>query len=426
MKTEPDPLNHPLGGSSPQTSGGKGAASGERLGFLGAQYHWVIVVLGLFNVLGSIGFARFGYPLILPPMKENLALTHTQMGLLGSGNFVGYLIASLLGGYWASKYGSRRVILLSFILVAGCMILTGLSRGFLFALSMRFLTGLGSGGAYIPMIGLCMGWFPPKQRGMASGLMISGSGFGLILTGWIIPAVMTSYGREVGWRYCWMILGLFIFLFWAFSLFLLREAPQEKTSSAPSSPPWSMVYRNPVLWHLALIYFTSGFSLSMYMTFFGAHTARAGHLPPGTIGRIWSLMGFLSVFSGLVWGWASDRWGRRYALLMVFALHGISFSIFAGAKQAWAFYLSACILGTAAWAIATILSATAADYVGPQLAPAAIGFITLVFGIGQVISPFVAGQIADRFGSFSAAYVLAASVTFIGWLRCLSLRPKSA
>jgi len=347
------------------------------------------------------------------------------MGLLGSGNFLGYLTASLVGGYWASKYGPRRVILLSFTLVATCMILTGLSQGFLFALAMRFLTGLGSGGTYIPMIGLCVGWFPPRQRGLASGLMISGSGFGLILTGWIIPAIITAYGKEVGWRYCWGALGLFIWMFWLLSLFLLREPPQVNATSPPATPSWSRVYQNPTLWRLALIYFTTAFSLSMYMTFFGAHTARAGHLPSTTIGHIWSLMGSLSIFSGLIWGWASDRWGRRNALLAVFALHAISFSIFAMAHRVWTFYLSAAILGIAAWAIATILSATAADYVGPQLASAAIGFITLIFGIGQVISPFVAGQIADHTGSFSFAYALAASVASIGWLGCLRLRHRA-
>jgi predicted MFS family arabinose efflux permease len=256
--------------------------------------------------------------------------------------------------------------------------------------------------------------------------MVSGSGFGLILTGWIIPTIITAYGKEAGWRYCWGALGLLIFLFWLCSLFWLREPPQEKASAAPPVPSWSRVYKSPTLWRLAFIYFTSGFSLSMYLTFFGAHTARAGGLAPAAIGHIWSLLGFLSIFSGLIWGWVSDRWGRRNGLLAVFALHIISLSIFAMAQQAWAFYLSASILGIAAWAIASILSATAADYVGPQMAAAAIGFITLVFGIGQVISPFVAGQIADHTGSFSLAYAFAATVASIGWLGCLRLRSKSA
>ena len=411
-------LNHPPTQGAPAGPGTGGIGAGQLS--LRGHYGWVVVLLGILNVLGSIGFARFGYPLILPTMKEALALTHTQMGLLGSGNFVGYLTASLLGGYWASKYGPKRVILLSLALVGICMILTGLSDSFLFALGMRFLTGLGSGGSYIPMIGLCVGWFPPQQRGVASGLMISGSGFGLILTGWIIPAIITAYGGE-GWRICWQLLGLCIFLFWGLTLFLLREPPQERSSSASASPPWSQVYKNRTLWRMAFIYFTSGFSLSMYMTFFGAHTARAGHLSPAVIGQIWSLLGGLSIFSGLAWGWVSDRLGRRFALVAVFALHGISFFIFSLARPVWSFYLSAAVLGTAAWAIASILSAAVADYVGPRLASAAIGFITLVFGIGQVISPFVAGQIADHTGSFSSAFALAAGVVFIGLLGCLRL-----
>jgi MFS family permease len=82
------------------------------------------------------------------------------------------------------------------------------------------------------------------------------------------------------------------------------------------------------------------------------------------------------------------------------------------------------LLGIAAWAIASILSAATADYVGARLAPAAIGFITLVFGIGQVISPFLAGLIADRTGSFSLAFALAAGAAFVGLLSCLWLRSK--
>jgi len=392
-------------------------------GFLGIRYEWAVIALGILNVLGSIGLARFGYPLILPSMKEGLGLTHTAMGLLGSGNFVGYLIASLLGGYWASKYGPKRVILLSSALVGICMILTGLSQGFLFALAMRFLTGLGSGGSYVPTIGLCMGWFPPQQRGTATGLIVSGNGFGLVFIGWFIPAIIIAHGGE-GWRFCWRLLGLCILVFWALTLFFLREPPQEKPSRNPSPLSWAKVYKSRPLWHLAFIYFTSGLSLPMYMTFFGAHAGRAAHLPSVTIGRIWSLLGFLSIFSGPVWGWVSDRLGRKYGLIIVFAFHSIAFALFAGARQVGIFYLSAIFLGIAAWAIASILSAATADYVGPRLASAAIGFITLIFGIGQVISPFLAGLIADRTGSFSLAFALAASVAFVGLLGCLRLGSK--
>jgi MFS family permease len=412
--------NPPATESSPP--GGPGGA-GPKRSFSRIPYEWMVVVLGILNVVGSIGLARFGYPLILPSMKEGLGLTHTAMGLLGSGNFVGYLIASLLGGYWASKYGPKRVILLSSALIGICMIFTGLSQGFLFALVMRFLTGLGSGGAYVPTIGLCMSWFAPQQRGTATGLIVSGNGFGLVFIGWFIPAIIMAHGTE-GWRSCWGFLGLCVLVFWVLTLFFLREPPQEKSSLNPSPLSWAKVYKSRPLWHLAFIYFTSGLSLPMFMTFFAAHAIRAGHLPAATIGHIWSLLGFLSIFSGPIWGWVSDRLGRKTGLVIVYAFHGLAYSFFAGARQVGTFYLSAALLGIAAWAIASILSAATADYVGPRLAPAAIGFITVVFGVGQVISPFLAGLIADRTGSFSLAFALAASAAFVGLLSCLRLPSK--
>jgi MFS family permease len=315
------------------------------------------------------------------------------------------------------------VILLSFLLVGLCMILTGFSRGFFYALAMRFLAGLGSGGTYVPMIGLCMGWFPPQQRGTVTGLMVGGNGFGLILTGWMIPVVIMDYGPE-GWRLCWRLLGLGILLFWVLSLFFLREPPQERRTGSLSSLSWAQVYKNPALWHLALIYFTSGLSLPIFMTFFGAHAGRAGHLLPITVGHIWTLLGFLSIFGVPVWGWVSDRLGRKYGLIIVFTLHGLAFFLSAAARSPRTFYLSAILLGTASWAIASILSAAAADYVGPRFASAAIGFITLIFGIGQVISPFLAGWIADRTGSFSLAFVLAGTAAFIGVIGCLFLKSR--
>ena len=41
------------------------------------------------------------------------------------------------------------------------------------------------------------------------------------------------------------------------------------------------------------------------------------------------------------------------------------------------------------------------DVLGPRLAPAALGFMTLFFGIGQALGPNVAGAIADKEESYS-------------------------
>ena len=39
------------------------------------------------------------YTLILPAMKDGLHFNYTQLGLLGTGNFVGYLIMAIVGAF---------------------------------------------------------------------------------------------------------------------------------------------------------------------------------------------------------------------------------------------------------------------------------------------------------------------------------------
>ncbi len=106
-------------------SGGSAAAIDER----GASaeppgYRWIIAVSSVLTVTAALGFARFGYSMILPAMKEGLGLTEAQAGDLAMANMIGYLAASLLGGLLASLWGPRIVISISLAGVAAGMALT--------------------------------------------------------------------------------------------------------------------------------------------------------------------------------------------------------------------------------------------------------------------------------------------------------------
>ena len=69
------------------------------------------------------------------------------------------------------------------------------------------------------------------------------------------------------------------------------------------------------------------------------------------------------------------------------------------------------------------MAAAWGERLGSGLAPAALGFMTLFFGLEQAAGPSVAGAIADATGSFSSAFLLAAGVAFLGGLGSLLLRP---
>ena len=403
------------------------------------HYAWAIVGAGSIGVMGALGLGRFGYTVILPAMKDGLGLNFVQMGLLGTGNLVGYLFFSLLGGFLAARYGSKIVIVLSLTLMTVTLMLTGMAGGFYGTLAARFFTGVGSAGANVPIMGLASAWFSTGRRGLAAGILVSGSGLGVLATGIFLPAVIKAYGID-GWRWAWYYLAALSLSITLICQLLLKDAPADKNLSpcgaaeTPVTPApargqgtpaphfdWERVYKNPALWQLGMVYFAFGFSYITYTTFFSVHVIQAGSLSQAEAGRIWSVVGFVSLASGFIWGGISDLIGRRAALCIVFCLHTLSFATFAFSTSVIGFYASALAFGISAWSIPSIVAAFSGDIVGARLAPAALGGVTVIFGIGQALAPYVAGKLADALGNFSYSLMLASLVALAGAVGALLL-----
>ncbi len=399
------------------------------------------------TVLGALGFARFGYTLILPDMQAALDLSNTQAGALATANFVGYLTLAVIGGFLASRYGPRWVVSVSMLLVGVTMVLTGLVNSFQGALALRLLTGVGSGGSNVPVMALLPAWFAARRRGLATGIAAGGSSVGLMITGPLVPRILESFGED-GWRYSWFILGGSVLLLGLLAFALLRDRPAEKGLRPVSDPPasktqaegqqespevskafaldWRKVYRSGAVWHLALVYVAFGFSYIIYATFFAKYLQTEGGYTKEAAGNLWAIVGWISIFCGLIWGTLSDLIGRKYGLALVYLIQAVCFAVFALWQSPSGYTVSAVLFGLTAWSIPGIVAATCGDYLGSRMAPAALGFVTLFFGLGQATGPSVAGAIADATGSFGPAFLLASGVAVLGGVGSLLLRPSRA
>jgi sugar phosphate permease len=441
-----------IGDDLPFKTKGEAIVADENQQSQGFHYGWVILVMSVVTVLGCLGFARFGYTMILPHMKEGLDLTKTQAGNLAAGNLVGYLVLAIVGGFLAARYGPRVVISLSMLLIGLTMFLTGLAPSFQMALVWRTLTGVGSGGSNVPVMGLVSAWFGKRRRGLAAGIAAGGSSVGLAITGPLVPSIIDAYGAE-GWRYSWYYLGAMTVLIAILCFVFLRNRPEEKGVMAigsdedPSLHPqdrpfdpstglragnaqdkasslqWGLVYRSGAMWHLALIYIMFGFSYIIYATFFADYLIGEAGFTKEAAGRLWMLVGLVSFVSGFIWGTVSDAIGRKYGLALVYFLQGLCFILFGLWKAPPGYYLSVLLFALTAWSIPAIMAATCGDYLGPRLAPAALGFVTVFFGIGQAVGPTLAGYIGDVTGSYTWAFIIAGLAAFVGAGGALSLRP---
>jgi len=419
------------------------------------HYGWIVIFTGLLAVIGSHGFGRMAYSLILPDMAGGLGLNWTQAGLLGTANFVGYLAFALAGGYLASRYGSRKIITVSLLLIGVSLILTGSASTFRSALVMRFLTGVGSGGVYIPAMALGSLWFTSRHRGLATGIVGGGPGIGVLLSGLIVPPILSTKS----WTTAWYAMGILVLLITCVSFIFLRDHPQEtpaakritkeppstdNVSNAPcrnaeasgsaASPqlseqnaaPWRFIYRRKEVWHLGCVYLMYGLSYVIYSTFFHAFLNTEIGLSKGQSGAMWALAGSLSIFSAAMWGGISDLLGRKYGLCLVYLVNAVSYSLFYFSGSLKGYYFSVILFGLTLGGIPTIVAAATGDQTGPRLASTAMGFVTFFFGIGQVLGPIIGGFLTDYSGSFRIAYAVAGFFSLLGSAGSLFLKKPAS
>ncbi len=381
------------------------------------HYGWWIVLAGTLTVLSSLGLGRFALGMLLPSMGAAIPLSYDQMGFVGTGNFVGYLIAVITSGQMVRVMGSRTTISLGLFITGATLIAVGSVDHYYSILSLYFITGFGSGTANVPIMALVSHWFYRNERGKAAGIMVMGNGLGIMLSGLLVPIVIAQLGAE-GWRLSWQLLGCMVLLITAICALLLRNDPADrglspigKTETDLGSEPEQPITHHrerKILLQLGSIYFLFGTSYVIYATFIVTTLITDFGLTESAAGKVWFWIGSFSLISGPLFGTISDRWGRGRGLILVFSLQATSYLLIALSSQIELAYISVFLFGICAWSIPSIMAAAVGDRLGPARAAYAFGIITFLFSFGQIVGPAVAGIMADQSGSFSTSYLLAA------------------
>ncbi len=385
------------------------------------HYGWVIVGVGVLVKMTGLGFGRFAYPMLIPNMRGSLGFNYVEMGLLSGAIMLGYLIFSLIGGILATRFGPKRIVMAS--LLCGALSMFSISRlsGLFPLLFFTFAMGAGGAGAHISMTTLPMAWFEERKLGRALGVVTGGTGLGIIVTGLLLPTLLLNLGKEA-WRQCWLLMALITFLVVVIGWIWLREKPDPMTL-LPSNPeggqkPSPLLEKGSELplKTIFIIYFIFGFAYNIYATYFVAYMIEEIQLSERTAGNIWALFGWMCMASGLIWGFISDRFGRRKALLCNHSI--IAFSVLLPLLLRQPFFLSfsAFLFGATFLGTVTIIAAAIGDQVLDKRA-SVYGLVTLIHGFGQFLGTISGGYLKDFTGSFQLTLI----VSLAGFLSCILL-----
>ena len=395
-------------------------------------YAGVILLMSVLVNLAT-SFAQYTHSLTLPAMQESLHLTYTHVGVLITVAAVVRMFSSLVAGTLAPRYGSRAIIGISALGAGGSMLLLGASPSFPVALAAMALMGLATGSALTPMMGLLSPWFKMGDRGLAAGLAAAGGSVAFVAAGLMVPW-LTVQDPGQGWRHTWYLSGLVVIAIGILALFFLRDRPRNTvmtlspgTLSRARRGAWPLAaYKSPLVWLVTFLAFCSGWSQSIFNTFFGAYLSQENGIALAVAGQLLVLIGLLSVGSGILWGRVSDRFGRGQAFLLTFLLQGVGFALFWLMPVLGAFVVASVLMGLALRAAYTVCAAAAGDYVPVEFSAAAFALMSVGAGLGSSLSPVIAGAIGDATGTLSWAFALALVTTVIGMLGAFFLQHSVA
>ncbi|SHE92832.1 Predicted arabinose efflux permease, MFS family [Ferrithrix thermotolerans DSM 19514] len=220
----------------------------------------------------AIGFARFSYALLLPPMAQPLHLNYEEAGALNVTNAMGYLVGALSVHLVAKRYGHKRTVLMSMLMLVLLLLFVGGTNSYTLILFLRGLSGYFgalvfiAGGAVLAHY-LSGKKASAKEASLALGLYFGGAGLGTAISGAVLPALL-SFTGEGRWQYGWFALAVLSFM----SLLLvqrgvshisehdLRDNDRESDIELPKA-------RVSTLWAAILSYGIFGAGHISFMTF---------------------------------------------------------------------------------------------------------------------------------------------------------------
>jgi ACS family glucarate transporter-like MFS transporter len=179
----------------------------------------VVFVFAFITIIDRVGISSAKVR-----MAADLGVTDVQFGWVFGAFTLGYAVLMVPSGWWGDRLGPRvflaAIVCCWSLLTAG----TGLAWALVPLICVRFLFGLAEAGAYPAASRALYNWMPASERGLALGLMNSGSRLGAA-----VGLAVSSYAIVwVGWRACFWLLGT-VGLAWAlFWYSWYRDDPAQK------------------------------------------------------------------------------------------------------------------------------------------------------------------------------------------------------
>jgi predicted MFS family arabinose efflux permease len=376
----------------------------------------LILVLSLAPAIG-LGIGRFAYSLLLPDMRDTLGWSYSAAGFMNTINAAGYLAGALTASKLVNRFGLSAAVRWGTLACIVALVLSAVSANFVVLSFARLLVGFGAAVAFVAggALAATIAQSRPERASFLLGLFYAGPGLGILASGLFAPFLLQGFGTG-SWWIVWLALALFSMVM---ALPLLVTAIDARAGLANAAPVKFRI--RPVLIYL-VSYFMFGAGYIAYMTFMIAYVRDAGGSAVAQ-SAFWCLIGMSAFASPWVWRdvLARGRSGRAAAIILGVNAVGAIMPLFG--HSALLLASSALVFGVAFFAVVASTTAFIRFNYPPAEWPKGIAAMTIVFGVGQTLGPFVVGAITDAMGSLSYALSVSAATLALGAVLAAFQRP---
>jgi MFS family permease len=366
-----------------------------------------------------------------PLMQDELRLSASQLGILLSAFYYGYVACMPAMGWLAERYGAKRVLAVGVTIWSVATLTTGFASGFIALLALRVLLGIGESVAFPCASKVLSQAVAAGRLGVANGIM----SFGYLLG----PAVGTLLGGYLmtvfGWRTVFMVFGAMSLLWlWPWSRVEISKPAAPAPSSVDSQPSFSQILQRRELWGASLGHFASNYGYYFIVSWLPFYLVKSRGFSLGSMVAIASWAYLLNALSALAMGWFADRWiraGRSPTIVYK--------SIMAANHLAGITCMIGMVMLPAAGSIAALfvfeivsgcsypgLFAIPQIIAGPRASARWVGVQNAAGNVAGLIAPAITGVLVDQTGLFNVAFALAAGVNLLGLIGWVLMLPRIA
>ena len=359
-------------------------------------------------------------PPLLGTLRDDFRVDPTQSSLLMSMVVIPGILLALPAGLIVNRHGFRLLGFLSIVSVAAGSLITAVAGTFPVALTGRFILGVGGAFLIVGAPTIIPQWFPRRELGKAMGIY----GVNMPVATIVAFPTATILAQSFGWR-CPFYVGTAVSLTCAAAFALtVREGPLKGEYQPVSMEEVRRAAASTEVWKTSIVWLFFETVALAYLTWTPQWFNTVKGFEPLYASILASLLMVFAIFFVPVFGWTSDRLGRRKPIivagLILMALSLIAIAYATG----FALLFSVGLLGVSASMTPALVMVIITQNLPLRLSGTGFGVLTLCQNLGISLGPPVAGYLMQTTQSLILTFSGISLFAFAGAVTALTIRTK--